>query len=202
MNNVKLRQKKNQETRSYEIIEGGVKVEFKKAANFQSYVVKFENIGFEEVIVKHKPEALSAGLYVSVLINMVLVIAIIIQFFKEELLRSPMFPTILTSGVLGGMSVWAVSLFKTQYDKYLKGAESLVFFYGDKEKKEVDDFISVLKEGQRKYIRNKYMIIDDLLPVENQKEIFLWLYQMKFISRDELEMLLENLNNIRITKGL
>ena len=45
------------------------------------------------------------------------------------------------------------------------------------------------------------MKIDDLSNKENQEYTFRWLFESEFISRDELELMLNELENRKIIKG-
>jgi len=104
-------------------------------------------------------------------------------------------------GIVAGLTVWSVTLFKTKKELILKGAKNLFFFYDQKEIEKVDDFVETLKKHQKEYIRKKYMVIDELIPRETQEQTFYWLRERKFINRGELEIMLEDLENRRLIKG-
>ena len=82
--------------------------------------------------------------------------------------------------------------------KILEGSKNIAFFYFPDQQAEVDEFIKTLKEYRRKYLRRKYMKYDDMDDADIQKSTYLWLYREKLISRDELQILNDELNSGRI----
>lgn len=191
-------QKKGKEIRKYEISENGLETEITTKGQFQAFTILFEDIEFNEMVVSKKPNPAEVALFISVFVNLMLIVFLLYQnisFIDEAVLSG------MSMGVIGGLSVWSIQLFKKEKEKILKGSQNLFFFYNKKEKDEVDWFIKELKSVQRDHIRKKYMRIDDLIPSENQEQTFYWMYNRKFITRSELEILFEELDNRKIIRG-
>ncbi len=191
-------QKKGKETRKYTISDIGLETEITNNGQFQASTVQFEEIEFNEMLVRRSPNPAEVGLFISVFVNLLLIVFLLYQnisFIDDKILSG------MTMGVIGGLSVWSFQLFKKEKEKILKGPQNLFFFYGKNEKDEVDWFIKELKSVQREYVREKYMRIDDLLPHETQEQTFYWMYKRRFISRSELEILFDELGNRKIIRG-
>ncbi len=191
-------QKKGKEIRKYMISETGLETEITSKGQFQAFNIQFEDIEFNEIVVSKSPNPTEVGLFISVFVNLLLIVFLLYQsvsFIDETVLSG------MAMGVIGGLSVWSFQLFRKEKEKILKGNQSLFFFYSKKEKDEVDWFIKELKSVQKTYIRKKYMKIDDLIPRENQEQTFYWMYNRKFITRSELEILFEELDNRKIVRG-
>jgi hypothetical protein len=195
---IKIFQKKGKETRRYMISEDGLETEITTKGQSQAFTIRFEDIEFNEMVVSKKPGLVEVGLFISVLVNLLLIV-----FFLYEKIPA-VDETALSGmaiGIISGLSVWSVRVFRGEKEKILKGPQNLFFFYGRKDKDNVDQFINDLKSFQRKFMRKKYMKIDDLIPEENQQQTFYWLYNRNFITRTELEVLFEELDNRKIIRG-
>ena len=193
-------QKSGKEIRGYKIKKDGLDSEIKSSGNYQSFKIRFEEIDFNEIVSTKKPQPIEVGLFISVFFNLILLLVI----FSDWLIKTSGNETIISIvafGLLGGLNVWMINLFKRSKEKILKGAQNIFFFYEPKEQSTVDSFIENLKIKQRDYMREKYMQIDTLRPKERQEQTFFWLHDREFISKKELEMLIEELNNRMIIDG-
>ena len=113
-------QKNGPEYKKYTIKDTGVYLEVKTNDNFTGKLVKFEHIGFEEILVKHKPSAYVTGLFVSVMFNVLFFILFIIDSVQEAGID----PNILFGAVIGALiplGMWGRSVFKNEKEKILKG---------------------------------------------------------------------------------
>ncbi|MDP3463533.1 MAG: hypothetical protein Q8S18_12145 [Bacteroidales bacterium] len=193
-------QTRGKEIRGYKIKKDGLDSEIKSNGNHQSFKIRFEEIDFNEIVSTKKPQPIEVGLFISVFFNLILLLVI----FSDWLIKTSGNETIISIvafGLLGGLSVWMINLFKRSKEKILKGSQNIFFFYEPKEQSTVDSFIENLKIKQRDYMREKYMQIDTLRPKERQEQTFFWLHDREFISKQELEMLIEDLNNRMIIDG-
>ncbi|QGY44927.1 hypothetical protein GM418_14995 [Maribellus comscasis] len=191
-------QKRGREIRKYTISETGLDTEISSNGQSQSFSIPFEEIEFNETLITKKSGSKEIAFFISVAINLLLIGFLLYQ--NTSFIDGAAFSGMII-GVVAGLSVWAVQFFKKEKEKIIKGQQNLVFFYNKKEKDEVDWFLKELKSVQRNYIRKKYMKIDDLIPYENQEQTFYWMYSKKFISRSELEILFEELENRKIIRG-
>ncbi len=189
---VAIHQKKGQEVRDYKITENGLEAVIRSKGQSQSYNINFEDIEFNEVAVKSHVNTVEIGLFISVFVNLFLILFLFYTYLDITVISA------IAIGIVAGMGIWSVQLFKTKPEKIFKGPQTLFFFYGSREKPEVNQFLTELQSAQRIYIRKKYMRIDDFIPWENQEQNFYWLYKRNFISRNEMELLVEELDNRKI----
>lgn len=189
-----LYQKRGRDFRKFELQAEELSIEMKTAGQYQAYKAKYEEIEFNEIISGTRPSTFETALFISVIINL---ICLTIIFGKN--LSSETIGTIFM-GFLSGLSLWAYNSFQFKNEKILKGAQNIFFYYTKKDVDAVDAFIEEIKKRQKLYIREKYMKIDDLLPLDNLENIFQWLYNRKFIERNELEVLIEELNNKKLIR--
>jgi uncharacterized membrane protein YkgB len=73
------------------------------------------------------------------------------------------------------------SEFKNESIKVLKSKNPINFFYREKERKEVNDFITLIKESKKQFFINQYYKVDNLIPIDVQKHRIHWLYENKYI---------------------
>ncbi|WP_207432618.1 hypothetical protein [Sabulibacter ruber] len=196
----KILQKQLGGYRKYTIKGDGLYLEVKSHEGFTARLIKFEDIGFDEIITKYVPAPVVISLFVSVFFNLLLLLIFFIDFAERLKLSSG-----VTSGLTGGVTVclaiWGKVVFRFEKQKILKGEVSIAFNYFRKKEAQVDEFIQELKASHREYIRKKYMEIDELKPMETQRNIFFWLYENEYIERPELEDLLAKLERKVIVKG-
>ena len=200
LENNKLTQKTGTDFRSFELLENGVRTEYKHEGNYSNYEAPYHDIEFNEIIVNKKPNKAEVGLYFSVLLNLFLILYLVVQQVQDKDMSSTIIGG-LGFGIIGGTSAWAAKLFKKEFIKHIKGVATISFFYRKGEEAVVDEFISKIKVAKRNHFRNIYLKIDEHIPTEQQKETFLYLYQNKQISQAEYEQVLKELENLRIIKG-
>ena len=160
----------------------------------------FEKIGFNKIITSKEINPFELGLFISVFFNLMLVL-LLLSDWLVKLTNDEIITSTLGIGISAGLTVWAIGLFKRKKELTLEGIEKLFFLYDKKHEDEVDKFVESLRSKQREYIRKRYMKIDDLNNKENQEYTFRWLFESEFISRDELELMLNELENRKIIKG-
>lgn len=195
-----LYQKERKELRSYKIKKDGLLIEWQIDGRFKSFIMPFEKIGFNKIITSKEINPFELGLFISVFFNLMLVL-LLLSDWLVKLTNDEIITSTLGIGISAGLTVWAIGLFKRKKELTLEGIEKLFFLYDKKHEDEVDKFVESLRSKQREYIRKRYMKIDDLNNKENQEYTFRWLFESEFISRDELELMLNELENRKIIKG-
>lgn len=193
-------QKRGQEIRSYKIIDDGLEAEIQINGELQAFNIQFEEIDFIQIISNKKVYQLELGLFISIVFNL-LFILILVSDWLIKITENEIIPSTIAFGVIAVLTPWSITLFKTKKELILKGTQNLFFFYNQEEIEKVNDFVKSLKYEQKEYIRKKYMLIDELIPHETQEQTFYWLYNKKFITRSELEIMLDNLDNRRLIEG-
>lgn len=194
-----LVQKKGREFRKYAFGDNGLKAETLVLGSYQSSIIKYEDIGFNESITKNSPSIYKILLVISLFINLILVLSILAISLREI---SPQPVILIFSGIiLVVLSTFlAKALMSSSIEKQITGPAKIDFNFDKRERQKVDAFIASLKIKQRDYMRKKYMRIDQLIPAEQQSRVFLWLFKGNFITRSELEVLLEETEKLRTPK--
>jgi hypothetical protein len=194
-----LVQKKGRDFRKYAFGENGLNAETLVLGSYQSTNIKYEDIGFNETITKKSPSIYKILLVISLFINLFLIFSIIAMSIRDI---SPIPAILIFSGIiLVVLSTFlAKSLWSSNIEKQINGPVKIEFYYEKSERQKVDAFIASLNKKQRDYIRKKYMRIDQLIPAEQQSKVFLWLFKSNFITRSELEVLLEETEKLRTPK--
>lgn len=193
-----LVQKKGREFRKYALGDNGLNAETLVQGSYQSTIIKYEDIGFNETITKKSPSIYKILLVVSLFINLILIFLVLAMATGEISSK----PILIFSGIALFVSstIMIKSLFTSSIEKHLTGTAKIEFDYEKRERQKVDAFIASLNIKQRDYMRKKYMRIDQLIPAEQQSRVFLWLFNQNFITRSELEVLLEETEKLRTPK--
>jgi len=192
-----IRQNFRNNFRKYEITEKGLAIEVKEANDYISYLMEYEDIGFDEVVRKLVPNRLEYTVFFSAILNAILIGVLIVKLTNLLL----WIQIILAASAIGGFFYWGRKLLKLRKIKVLEGHQDIIFYYFNQHRAEVDTFITNLKAYRRNYLRGKYMKYDDLDDEDIQKNTYMWLYREKVISRDELRDLNDEINNGRIIGG-
>lgn len=195
-----LHQKYNRFSKSFEILEDGVMVKDKSPSFNNEYKVHFEDIGTEELILNKKKDSAITILLLSLLFNAIFACYIIFQDYEIPhkylilILNACLIPFYIVIGIY-----W--SEFKNESIKVLKSKNPINFFYREKDRKEVNDFINLIKESKKQFFIKQYYKVDNLIPVEVQKHRIHWLYESKYISESDAKFILGELESKRIIEG-
>ena len=195
-----LNQKYNRHSKTFEIVEDGVFVIEKTSNTNNEYKVHFEDIGTEEFILNKKKDSAITILLLSLLFNAIFSCYIIFREFEIPdkylllILNACLVPFYIVIGIY-----W--SEFKNESIKVLKSKNPINFFYREKERKEVNDFITLIKESKKQFFINQYYKVDNLIPIDVQKHRIHWLYENKYISESDAKFILDELESKRIIEG-
>lgn len=193
-------QRRGFDYRNFKIDSLGLMVESNIRGIFQSFTVKYEDIEFEETITTGTSSFFEKALFFSLLANLILLGIIASIWVKpfEGSIYALIIPAVVFLSIIG---VWAYLIFRKKTEKSLNGKVKIIFFYEQRDRYKVDGFIQILKKKHRYYLRQRYMKIDDFIPVDQQEKLISWLFKRKIITRSELEIMMEELENLRVTKG-
>ena len=195
-----LNQKYNRHSKSFEILEDGVLVKEKSPSTSSEYKVHFEDIGTEEFILDKNKDFTITILLLSLFFNAILASYIIFQEFEIPdkyillVLNACLIPFYVVIGIYR-------SEFKNESIKVLKSKNPISFFYREKERKEVDYFVALIKESKKQFFISQYYKVDNLIPIEVQKHRIHWLYENKYISESDAKFILSELESKRIIEG-
>jgi hypothetical protein len=200
-----LKQNIRGESRSFVLAEGGVEVEIETEDSYSKFFLRYENLDSGEYLRSYGSAIEKPFLIISLVVNVLLVLMLVFGL-----------PPIMANGpyafIMGAVSlaavvgivaivkvVWEDSLSKPY--KYLNSSPKISFLYYEKEKKKVDEFIAEMRTAQRNYLRETYMKIHRYRDPDEQKDMFLWLHEQKFITESELEILMEEIKRRNIIDG-
>jgi len=195
-----LIQKRGGDFRRYHFGYDGLKIATYIQETYQTYTYKYEDIEFAEIITIQKPTVHIIILFFSVMLNFLLLLFITAPYIVS--LTGSIYvlwiPVILATGA---MSLWGFFIFRKKFEKMLAGPINVVFYYDRNDRQIVDEFVESLRNKQRHFLRKKYMRIDQYIPVDQQQLKFSWMYHRDFITRSELEILMEETDILRMEKG-
>ena len=195
-----LIQKRGGDFRRYHFGYDGLKISTYIQETYQTYTYKYEDIEFSEIVTIQKPAIHRIILFFSVLINFLLLLFIAAPYIVS-LAGSKYILWIPVIAATGAMSLWGFFLFRKRFEKMLTGPINIVFYYDRNDRRIVDEFVASLKYKQKDFLRKKYMRIDQYIPVDQQQQRFSWMYERDFISRGELEILMEETDILKMSKG-
>ncbi len=196
----KLAQYDGRNYRIFELLKDSMIVEYKQEGEYSKWEISYNDVGFEKMLTSKKPSGLAVGLLISATLNIFLVLFLLLENI-DSFRNSPTMVSGVSAGMLAGLGAWIYQTFKNEKIKYISGVKHLAFFYRNKEMSLVDKFIERIKGRKEAYFRRNFMKIDELLPVDMQKQQFLWYYQNGQITNEEYEEILAELDALRIIKG-
>lgn len=191
-----LKQKQWPEFKNYELKEDGLQLETREDNQYINTLIDFEQIGSKEAIVNQKPNPIAVLAFISVFFNLLFLL-----IYIGDLLDDPTVMSGAGMGITVGLSLWAMSVFKSSKQKVLQGGRNIGFFYNKKYKEDVDQFIIELHTQRKSYLREKYMRIDKHTPEPQLKSRYLWLRDTDIITEFELDELIAALENRRLING-
>lgn len=169
----------------------GLRLIKKKINSSTNTFVDFEDIGSKIIIENtRKP--------VWLIISFVLLTAAITVFVKR-----------LNGGAVGnGVEIFLLTMSLISFLVFLITKRNIIFllqsdntnaieFIGTKRyKQKVDDFINVLLQKRDAYLVQKYSTLNEFLPYDQQYNNLVWLYNLKLLTKEELQNKLDELDNI------
>nr|WP_315148894.1 hypothetical protein [uncultured Flavobacterium sp.] len=186
----KLEIKYRNQKQSFEILEDSLFVHLNTLKHQLEYKIPFEEIKNDIYTIRNKGDKKDAFLYFSIFINIVLLFFIFFENYKIDLIYvySGIFPlTLILSFALNDIN-------KGFEEKHIESSKILYFICSKKNKIEIDIFIKTLFEKRNAYFKNKYFLIDPILPYNAQYERYIWLYTNKYIDENEFEIIKEDLD--------
>ncbi|MBO9690951.1 hypothetical protein [Chryseobacterium sp.] len=196
-----LAQKNGRNASYFEIKEDGVFVKNDFTKELQEYKVHFADIYDDETVFRKTKDWVLLAITVSVVFNSILLTIVINQTYKLStssgmiVFLIALFPSLIVAGLCN-------SEFKTVSSKSLAAAKPINFSYSQKEREEVDAFIAEIKECRKEYYLKEYYRVDNLIPVHTQIARIHWLYENKYISESDAQFIIDELETLRIIKGL
>lgn len=191
-----LKQKQWPEYKSFELKDDGLHLETREGNQYINTLIEFEHIGSKEIIVNQKPNPIAIVAFISVVFNVLFLL-----IYLGPIVNNPTMLSGIGMGFTAGISIWAISVFKSSKQKILQGGHNIGFFYNKKYKTRVDQFITELNAKKKMYLRGKFMSIDKHTPDHQLKSRYLWLRDTDVITEYELDELMLELENRRLING-
>lgn len=170
--------------RNFIIEAKGLRYQRYDEGKFIDELYKWEEIGFDETVSSLLPSKYEFILFGSILINS-LIFSIPFTLDGDDKAAGIVIGIALTIVVLV-----ARKLFARKFEKTLNGGYAHInFFYFNKQKKEVDNFIVTLKEEKIKFFKKKYLYDEEFENIESYHEDLKWLYKEEIITKEEMKIL-------------
>ena len=176
---------------NYIIEETGIRLIKKRMASTSDTFVDFEDIGSKIIIEKSRK-------LIWLILSLLFLVFAILVFVKR-----------LNGGHVGNGAelfhittslFFLVVFFLTKKNIiYLTQSDNTnaIEFIGTKRyKQKVDDFIKELLQRRDKYLIEKYSSINEFLPYSQQYNNLVWLYNLKLLTKEELNKKINELDNI------
>jgi len=178
-----LRQKHLGKKRLYIIEEKGLRYQRFDEGKYIDELYKWENIGFEEIIISQLPTKFEYLLFGSLLMNL-LTLTIPFTLDGNDIARG------LVIVIFTVVTIFlSKKLFSKKYENNINGGYSIAFFYFDNNKKEVDKFIEILKKNKIDYLKKKYLNKENYDNLETYYNRISWLREEEIITDEEFQTL-------------
>jgi len=194
-----LHQQKGRDYRKFRITPDALLVERKTVGGFDGYKLSWEEVDFDAVVRGRAFDARRVFLLAAVMLNFVLVFWVV--WLLWEGIRGTWW--FIVPAVLTGLAFIypIIRLFKQERNKVLLGDANVAFYFRPEDEAEVDAFIKHMKVARDAYLRERFLEIDDLLPVDDQVKMVQGLYLNKMISREDLADVMEQVKIKRLFEG-
>lgn len=191
-----LHQQKGRDYRKFRITPEALRVEAKSIGQYDAYKLDWEEIGFDAVVRGRGFDIRQTFLLVSVLLNTVFLFWIV-WLLWEGIRGTAWFwvPAVLVALAF----VYPIYLLaKKTRVKILYGDNNVTFWYRTEDESAVNAFIKQMKSARDNYLRERFLRIDDLLPLDDQVKVVQTLYLNKMISREDLAEVMDEVKTRRL----
>ncbi len=196
-----LTQKDGRHSKYFEIQEDGVFVKNIFAKEVNEYKVYFGDINEDETVFAKSKDLVLIGIVLIMLFNSILLTIIINNHYGYTypsgmiVFGAAMAPSLIVAGLCN-------TEFRRENVKNIGASKPLSFFYRKKDMREVDLFISKIKEAKKQYFLKEYYKVDNIIPYQVQAGRIHWLYDNKYISESDAKFILDELESKRIIEGI
>lgn len=192
----KLHQQKGRDYRKFRITPDALLVERKSLGRFDGYKLDWEEIHFDAVVQGRGFDVRQTFLLGTILLNF------IFAFWIVWLLWAGIRGTwwFYVPAVMTGLAfIYPVyRLAKQERLKILYGDSNVTFYYRPEDEESVNDFIKSMRVARDNYLRERFLQIDELLPLDDQVKLVQGLYLEKRISREDLAQVMEEVKMRRL----
>jgi|GEM_PF-2368077 len=195
----KLHQQKGRDYRKFRLTPNALLVERKTLGRFDGYKLDWEEIDFDAVVQGRSFDVRQTFLLASIMLNTVFAFWIVWLIWAG--IRGTCW--FYVPAVLAALAfVYPVYRLTGQERlKILYGDSNVTFYYRPEDEKSVDDFIACMRVARDRYLRDRFLKIDELLPLDDQVKLVQALYLEKRISREDLAEVMEEVRMRRLFEG-
>jgi len=190
-----LEQYQGRDFRKFRIAEDGLLVEYKTLGRYDGYRLSWEEIDFDAIVQGRSFDRRSLLRLGSVLLNVVLVLWLVWLFWEG--IRGWWFAGVCTVAGLCFVKP-LIEVGRVNRYKKLLGEQTISFLYRPADEDAVEAFIKSLKKAKGRYLRERFLKLDELLPLDEQVAMVQQLYLKKMISRDDLAGVMEEVRMRRL----
>ncbi len=191
-----LYQTKGRDYRKFRITPEALLVEHKSIGRFDGYKLTWEEVDFDAVVRGRAFDVRKMILLGSVLLNTIF--AFWVVWLLWEGIRDTWWFIIAAVLAAGAFVVPVLRLAKQERNLVLYGEANVTFYYRPTDEEAVDAFIKSMKAARNKYLRERFLQLDELLPLDDQVKMVQQLYLNKMISREDLASVMEEVKMRRL----
>lgn len=196
---ITLHQQKGRDYRKFSITPEALRIERKTIGSYNAYQLDWEAIGFDAVVRGDSFDPRRTFLLIAIFFNVVLSLWVVWLLWAG--IRGTAWfwvPAVLILSVF----VYPVYLLsKQEFIKVLYGDNNVTFYYRPEDRTAVDAFIANMKVMHAAYLRERFLQLDDLLPLDDQVKLVQQLYLDKLISRNDLVEVMAEVKMRRLLEG-
>jgi hypothetical protein len=191
-----LHQRKGRDYRKFRITPEALLVERKSIGSYDGYKLTWEEVDFDAVVRGRGFDTRKMITLISFILNVVL--AFWVVWLLWEGIRGTWWFIIAAVLAAGAFVVPVLRLAKQERNLVLYGDTNVTFYYRSSDEEAVDAFIKCMKLARNKYLRERFLKLDELLPLEDQVKMVQQLYVNKMISREDLASVMEEVKMRRL----
>lgn len=179
-----LNQRKFLLTKRFEITGEALKIGIKSPISYVEDEFTFEELGTK--VTRHKKPYIPT--LIAFFITFGISILLLFAYFNNSK-QDPISEFIICLSVCSLTGFLSMLLYNNSANLYLYDGRVLAFYANSPTKKEVDNFLTLLKEKQKGYLLNRYAKIDPYISPEQLSSNLKWLREKNIIDDTELTAL-------------
>lgn len=187
MDNV-LKQRNFLSTKIFELTDESLIIKISKPLNYAEFQYNFEDISLR-ITRNKKPNQII--LILCIMLFVLISIAIFSHFFDKD---GSSWADIMFYCIPLSISLFLLYVtFENEVNVILNNVGYISFYANSPNRSQVDEFLSLMKEKQKKYLLHKYATLDPYLTDEQLANNLKWLRDRNIINESELEHLRSSL---------
>jgi|AntRauTorckE5430_2_1112549.scaffolds.fasta_scaffold00212_6 hypothetical protein len=191
-----LHQQKGRDYRKFRIQPEALLVEAKSIGRYDAYRLDWEEVDFDAVVRGRGFDIRQTFLLATIFLNVLFAFWIVWLLWVG--IRGTWWFYVPATLALLAFVYPAYLLTVKERVKMLYGDANVTFWYRPEDEESVDAFIKSMEVARNRYLRDRFLQIDDLLPLDDQIRMVQGLYINKMISREDLAQVMEEVKTRRL----